>query len=150
MILMHLTWRPAHQQLAVSPSTPEWISIRKSGDSLPRSGTKNKHVEFLDPAKSAALRDKLLAEVADLRSTESAVIWATGALSAKNSLVTADAFEQRLFGLPPPVATDTSAGESAALELAPHGEPKASRAGSDLSTGHRQERPHGCCAAAVP
>jgi hypothetical protein len=102
MILMHLTWRPVHQQPAVSPSTPEWISIRESGNSLPRSGTKNKDVELLDPAKSAALRDKLLAEVADLRSTESAVIWATGALCAKNSLVTADAFEQRLFGLPRP------------------------------------------------
>jgi hypothetical protein len=111
------------------------------GNGRQRGATKNKRLERLDPAKSAALRDKLLAEVADLTSTESAVIWATGVLSAKNSLVTADAnlleeaFEQKLSGLPSPAVMDTSAGQSAAPELAPHGEPKASSPGSDLPRG---------------
>jgi hypothetical protein len=92
----------------------------------------------LDAGQSAALRDKLLAEVASLPSAEFAVTWATRALGAKNSLMAADAklledaFEQKLSGFPSPVVNDISAGESAAaLGVTPQEERQASRAGGD-------------------
>src|SRR5262249_48066932 len=59
----------------------------------------------LDADQSAALRDRLLAEIGNIASTEHAASWASAALSAKNSLtasdakVMEDAFEQRLSQL---------------------------------------------------
>jgi len=56
----------------------------------------------LSPDESASLRDRLLGEVAELQSSESATTWARGALAAKNRLVVddakrlEDAFAQRL------------------------------------------------------
>jgi hypothetical protein len=56
----------------------------------------------LPPDQSAALRDRLLGEVADLQSAENAVSWARDGIIAKNSLAAADAklveeaFELRL------------------------------------------------------
>jgi hypothetical protein len=57
--------------------------------------------------ESAALRERLLSEIADLASPESATSWARAALAAKNTLTAADAklledaFEQKLAGLSP-------------------------------------------------
>jgi hypothetical protein len=92
----------------------------------------------LDGNQSAALRDKLLAEVASLASADSAVTWAARALPAKNSLMASDAklledaFEQKLAGFPLPLANDISAEEGAtAAEVTSHKEPQASRAGGD-------------------
>jgi ERF superfamily len=88
----------------------------QSGNGRGRGGAKNKRIELLDPAKSAALRDGLLKEVADLRSTESAVTWAARALSAKNSLLIGDAnlleeaFEQKLSTLSSSAETDLPRG----------------------------------------
>src|SRR5262245_4892452 len=68
----------------------------------------------LDAGQSAALRDKLLSEVASLPSADSAVMWAARALPAKNSLIGADAklledaFEQKTSGFPSPGANDVS------------------------------------------
>jgi hypothetical protein len=68
----------------------------------PLLGTTKNATAVLDPGQSAALRDKLLTEVANLTSAEFAVTWAAGALGAKNSLIAADAkvleqaFEQKL------------------------------------------------------
>src|SRR5262249_46320905 len=64
---------------------------RDSGNGRLRSATKSNTAAVLDAGQSAALRDKLLAEVASLTSTELAVTWATQALPAKNSLIAADA-----------------------------------------------------------
>src|SRR5262245_9450568 len=56
----------------------------------------------LSPADSAALRDRLLAEIANLPTLEGATSWAQAALAAKNRLtaedakLVADVFEQRL------------------------------------------------------
>jgi hypothetical protein len=79
----------------------------------------------LDAGQSAALRTKLLADVASLTSAEFAVTWATQALPAKNSLIAADAklledaFEQKLSGFSSSPTAETSAGESpASLEAA--------------------------------
>jgi len=83
------------------------LSSRNLGNGRHPGATKRKTVELLDREASAALRDRLLAEVASLASTELAVSWANGALSAKNTLVADDArrleeeFEQKLSGFPP-------------------------------------------------
>jgi hypothetical protein len=115
---------------------------RESGNGLLRGTTKSNPTVVLDPDQSTALRDKLLAEVANLTSTELAVTWAARALPARNSLIAADAkfledaFEQKLSGLPSPVINEISACESAvALEVAPQEEPPASSTGIDESRG---------------
>jgi ERF superfamily len=98
---------------------------------------------LLDARQSAALRDKLLSEVASLTSADSAVTWAARALPAKNSLIGADAklledaFEQKLSGFPSPVANDISAGEGATDTKVTSQEeaPQASRIGSDEPRG---------------
>jgi hypothetical protein len=57
--------------------------------------------------ESAALRDRLLSEIAGLASPESATSWARAALAAKNTLTAADAklledaFQQKVAGLSP-------------------------------------------------
>jgi hypothetical protein len=87
------------------------FSSRQRGNGRRAGAIKSKSVELLDPGQSAALRDKLLAEVANLASAEVAVTWANGALLAKNTLIATDAklleqtFEQKLSGLSSPVAT---------------------------------------------
>jgi hypothetical protein len=79
--------------------------------------------------------------VANLTSSESAVIWATSALSAKNRPVAADAnllekaFEQKLSGLPSPALPDTSAAQGAAPAVTLQDQPKALGPGSDLPKG---------------
>jgi ERF superfamily len=92
----------------------------------------------LDVGQSAALRDKLLAEVANLTSADFAVTWAARALPAKNSLIAADAklledaFEQKTSGFPSPGANDVSAGEGATTTgKTLQEEPQASRADDD-------------------
>jgi ERF superfamily len=114
---------------------------RESGNGRLR-GTKTNTAEVLDAGQSAALRDKLLVEVASLTSAEFAVTWATRALPAKNSLIAADAklledaFEQKLSGFPSPVVNDISAEESAtAAEVTSQEASQASRAGSDEPRG---------------
>jgi hypothetical protein len=95
----------------------------------------------LDPPQSAALRDKLLTEVADLTSVEFAVTWAAGALSAKNSLIAADAklleeaFEQKLSGLQGSVDETSTSERAATLEMRPEDRPQVSGATSDQPPG---------------
>jgi hypothetical protein len=114
---------------------------RESGNGRLRGATKGT-ATVLDADHSAALREKLLAEVAALTSAESAVTWATRALPAKNSLIAADAklledaFEQKLSGLSSGVVNKISTIESAAaLEVTSQEQPQASSAGSDQSRG---------------
>jgi hypothetical protein len=119
---------------------------RRSGNGQERSTQSNTAV-VLDTDRSAALRDKLLAEVASLTSAETAVTWAARALSPKNSLIAADAklledafeqklFEQKLSGLPSSAVNEVSTGESAAgVEMTLQGQPQVSRARSDQPRG---------------
>ena len=115
---------------------------RGFGNGRVRGITKSNTAEVLDAGQSAALRDKLLAEVASLASADSAVMWAARALPAKNSLIGADAklledaFEQKLSGFPSPGASDISAGKGArAPEVTSREQPQASRAGNDEPSG---------------
>jgi hypothetical protein len=104
----------------------------------PQLGARKNATAVLDPALSAALRDKLLTEVANLTSAEFAVAWAAGALGAKNSLIAADAklleeaFEQKLSGLQPSAVDETSTSESSAMvETRPKDQPQVRNAGRD-------------------
>ena len=87
---------------------------REPGNGRLRGTAKSNTAEVLDASQSAALRDKLLAEVASLTTTEFAVTWAGRVLGAKNSLVAADAklleeaFEQKLSNLPSFVVNEVS------------------------------------------
>jgi hypothetical protein len=105
---------------------------RERGNGRPRGATKSDAAVVLEEAQSAALRDKLLAEIADLTCVDSAVTWAVQTLGAKNSLVAADArlleeaFEQKLSGLSSPTVSEVLVEERAA----PQEEPGAAPAGS--------------------
>jgi hypothetical protein len=76
---------------------------RMPGDGLTRRGMTREPPTILDP--SAASREKLLAQVANIQSADFAATWAREALGAKNNLTPADAklveeaFEQRLAQL---------------------------------------------------
>jgi hypothetical protein len=114
---------------------------RESGNGRLRGATKAA-TAVLDAGRSAVLRDKLLAEVARLTSSDVAVTWATHTLPAKNSLIVADAkvledaFEQKLSGFPSPVVNDITAGKSAtAADVTSQVQPQASRAGDDEPRG---------------
>jgi hypothetical protein len=78
---------------------------RESGNGRLRGARKSNPAVILDAGQSAALRDKLVAEVTGLASAQSAVAWAAGALPAKNSLIAGDAklleeaFEEKLSSL---------------------------------------------------
>jgi hypothetical protein len=117
------------------------LSSRQRGNGRLPGTIKSKNVELLDPGRSAALRDKLLAEVANLASAEAAVTWANGALLAKNTLIATDAklleqaFEQKLSGLSSPVATETSTDAAAALAVTLQEERHASNARSNQPKG---------------
>jgi ERF superfamily len=120
---------------------PDRVPARRSRNG-PLLGTMRNATAVLGPDQSAVLRDKLLSEVANLTSAEFAVSWATAALGAKNSLVSADAklleeaFEQKLSGLRSSAVDETSTSESAAtVETRPQDQPQVAVAGSDQSTG---------------
>jgi hypothetical protein len=93
------------------------------GNGHGRAGRKSESIT-LDPEQSAALREKLLAQVGDITSAELAAAWAREALTAKNSLVSADAklvenaFERRLSDLPSSDAAVASNDESSVSQIA--------------------------------
>jgi ERF superfamily len=88
-----------------------------------RGGRKSESIT-LDPEQSAALREKLLAQVGNITSADLASAWAREALTAKNSLVAADAklvedaFERRLSELPSSDAAAPSNDESSVSQIA--------------------------------
>jgi hypothetical protein len=79
--------------------------FRKSGNGRDRGTTKGETPAIIDGEQSAALRERLLAEIGKIASTELAASWAREALAAKNKLAAPDAklvedsFEQRLLEL---------------------------------------------------
>jgi len=103
--------RPTDDQSRMPPRTPGDGHTHRVRAKLERAVT-------LNPDQSAALREKLLAELGTITSADLAATWAPEALSAKNSLTATDAklvedaFEQRLSELPstdaPPSNDDPS------------------------------------------
>jgi ERF superfamily len=80
---------------------------RSDGNGRTRATARAASTPLLSSDESAALRDRLLGEIAGLQSVESATNWAQGALAAKNQLTASDAklleeaFEKRLSELLP-------------------------------------------------
>jgi hypothetical protein len=81
------------------------IAPRRSGSGYTRGVSKGDTRIVLPPDQSTALRDRLLGELGTLASHDTAANWASGALTAKNSLTAQDAkhledaFEKRLSEL---------------------------------------------------
>jgi hypothetical protein len=82
---------------------------------------------ILPPVESAALRDRLLGEIATLSSQEIATSWATGALAAKSRLtaddatLVSDAFERLLSRWPPIDSTSIASAGSVPTVVAQTG-----------------------------
>src|SRR5215471_15529796 len=80
---------------------------RSPGNGRLRAAAKPASAPVLSPTDSAAVRNRLLAEIANLPSREGATDWAQAALAAKNRLtaedarLVANAFEQRLSAWSP-------------------------------------------------
>jgi hypothetical protein len=93
---------PQHQVLAggYGRTIPETANPRRS-----QGNGKVMRLPLLDPESSAALRDRLVHEIAALSSAEAGAVWARSALPAKNTLSASDArlvqvaFELRLSAL---------------------------------------------------
>jgi ERF superfamily len=92
---------------------------RKPGNGQRRHRMHGERPRTLEPQQSAALREKLLTALGNIRSADGAAMWAQEALAAKNRLAAADAklvedaFEHRLSEVP---ASETA---EAADEVAP-------------------------------
>src|SRR6266446_5923035 len=117
---------------------------RSDGNGRTRAAAKAAGTPFLSSDESAALRDRLLGEIAGLQSQESATNWAQGALAAKNRLSTEDAklleeaFEKRLSELLSSESAIVSVAPPESLSAGRHeipkmDEPNADQAGIDKS-----------------
>jgi ERF superfamily len=90
------------------------MPARPPGNGHVHSGRKGETPVTLDPAQSAALREKLLTELGTITSADLAAIWAQEALPAKNSLtapdakLVEDAFEYRLSELAPSATAEAA------------------------------------------
>ena len=111
------------------------------GNGHGRGGRKSESIT-LDPEQSAALREKLLAQVGNITSADLAAAWAREALTAKNSLTAADAklvedaFERRLSELPSSDAAAPSNDESSVSQSArPQGTAPAEGTAPDQAQG---------------
>jgi hypothetical protein len=104
---------PAHDA-GVEPKNPLRLPSRTPGNGQGLGRTRGASPAVVGADESAALRDKLLADIRRLSSADELATWARGALTDKNSLAAADAklveevFEQRLRELPPAAHTDAS------------------------------------------
>ena len=109
---------------------------RSQGNGRARRVVKPVSAPILSPDQSAALRDRLLGEIAALASQDSATAWAQGALAPKNRLtaddakLVADAFEQRLATCPP-----SDDGPNDAGTLLGGNPPQSTGAGTEEETG---------------
>jgi ERF superfamily len=92
------------------------VPPRKPGDGQRRNSMHGERPAPLEPEQSAALREKLLAELGTITSADSAAIWAQEALTTKNSLTAADAqlvedaFERKLSELAPSATPEAADG----------------------------------------
>ena len=113
---------------------------RSDGNGRTRAAAKSASTPFLSSDESAALRDRLLGEIAGLQSGESATNWAQGALAAKNQLTASDlleeSFEKRLSALLPSESAEVVnvlPAESGGHEICKIDEPNSDQGGIDKS-----------------
>jgi hypothetical protein len=128
-----------------SPSGAQ-LSPPPPGNGKMRAAATPASIPVLSPDESAALRERLLGEIAALQSLESATTWAREALPAKNKLTAADAkvledaFEQRLAGFSPP-ETATPAASSAPTAAATGHASSVTPPGSQDTPRHQEAGP---------
>jgi len=121
------SFRPTDDQSRMPPRTP--------GNGRAR-GNKGEILLTLDPEQSAALREKLLAELGNITSADSVPNWARKALTAKNGLTATDAklvedaFERRLSELP---SSDAAAAGPEVIATTERTDPRQAK-GIDKST----------------
>jgi hypothetical protein len=123
---------------------------RQSGNgSVSRTQNTSATVPILDAGQSAALRDRLLDEIAPLASEDAAAGWARDRLGAKNSLTAADAkrvevtFEQRLMKIAgTPAKEQLSPAESASPARPPLAAEASEQPGAP-QTPHQENRDDG-------
>jgi hypothetical protein len=114
---------PAVDRTFRSTDNQSRMPSRVPGNEHGRGGSKGQRAVTFDLEQSAALREKLLTELANITSADSVPNWAHEALTAKNSLTTEDAklvedaFEQRLSELPSSEAAAPSNGESSVAQI---------------------------------
>jgi hypothetical protein len=101
------------------------MPARTPGDGHDRGGSaKLERAVILDSEQSAALREKLLTQFANITSADLAATWAREALTAKNSLTATDAklvedaFERRLSELPSSDAAASSNDDPSVPQIA--------------------------------
>jgi len=88
-----------------------------------RAAVKSEPPVTLDQDQSAALRDKLLSELAELTTADLATLWARNALATKNKLTTTDAacvedaFEQKVAQLAGSEAATAPSNDSSATKI---------------------------------
>jgi ERF superfamily len=137
---------PGRSLNRTEPAGRPQLPPRSHGNDRGRQAAKAASAPVLSPDESASLRDRLLGELAELQSSESATTWARGALAAKNRLVVddakrlEDAFAQRLsaVSLPDDGAPQEGGGAQAALatgdkEIDRVGSPDTEKPGIDKS-----------------
>jgi hypothetical protein len=97
---------PSAANRVLKPLPDQWRApFHTPGNGRGHGMTKGKPPAIIDGEQSAALRDRLLAEIGNIGSAELAANWAREALAAKNKLTAPDAkliedgFEQRLSEL---------------------------------------------------
>ena len=108
----------------IDPSVPS----RTPGDGRGRATIRGELPTILGSEQSAAVRERLLAELGAIRSADLAARWARVALTAKNSLTVADAkivedaFEKRLsrFGSPESATSDDDGSGPEAAVVSSH------------------------------
>jgi hypothetical protein len=107
--------------------------------------------QSLEPAKSAALRDRLLAEVSALASEELATAWAQKSMGAKNTLTSGDsgvveaAFAARLAEL-----TDRCDDTKSESRVNEHGPSDAEATAAEVGVARAAARPVSHHAASLP
>jgi hypothetical protein len=116
------------------------VSSQAQGNGKVRGAVKPPSPMVLPVDESAALRDRLLSEVAGLASRDSATSWAREALASKNRLTAADAkmledaFEQKLAGFLP--------GESAGPVASSDGSSVSAPGSQEAGPGNSADPPH--------
>jgi hypothetical protein len=115
-------------------------SRRAPGNGHARSRMKREHPILLGPDQSVELREKLLIEIANIRSVDLAAAWAGEALAAKNTLTASDAklvedaFERRLSELGPTHAAALLEDDSSGTQIAALPETAATESRDEGST----------------
>jgi hypothetical protein len=133
---------PSAANRVLKPLPDQWRApFHTPGNGRGRGMTKGEPPAIIDGEQSAALRDRLLAEIGNIGSAELAANWAREALATKNKLAAPDAkliedgFEQRLAELAS-AGTDLSNNDAPAIAGAdPQEATTTATSGSDQSDG---------------